>query len=118
MHNLGSETKRAAGSPLWGAIGQIGSILGSHLYPLTDGPAYLCVAPCTLFTIALTDDHRRGFEGTFNFVHPNDVDVHARRCCSSSYIVSGVLMFLAAFLALVLTVRRLALITLPSFCGS
>jgi len=39
-HNLGSETKRAAGMPLFGAIGQIGSILGSHLYPLTEGPAY------------------------------------------------------------------------------
>ncbi|KAG1816941.1 major facilitator superfamily domain-containing protein [Suillus variegatus] len=39
-HNLGSETKRAAGIPLYGAIGQIGGILGSHLYPLTEGPAY------------------------------------------------------------------------------
>lgn len=42
-HNLGSETKRATGMPLFGAIGQAGSILGSHLYPLTEGPAYLCV---------------------------------------------------------------------------
>ncbi|KIJ61841.1 hypothetical protein HYDPIDRAFT_158773 [Hydnomerulius pinastri MD-312] len=39
-HNLGSETKRAAGMPLFGAIGQTGSILGSHLYPLIEGPAY------------------------------------------------------------------------------
>ncbi|KAI6044021.1 major facilitator superfamily domain-containing protein [Pisolithus marmoratus] len=39
-HNLGSETKRATGVPLFGAIGQCGSILGSHLYPLTEGPAY------------------------------------------------------------------------------
>ncbi|KAG9313589.1 major facilitator superfamily domain-containing protein [Chiua virens] len=39
-HNLGSETKRATGIPLFGTIGQAGSILGSHLYPLTDGPAY------------------------------------------------------------------------------
>jgi len=39
-HNLGSETKRATGMPLFGAIGQVGSILGSHLYPLTEGPAY------------------------------------------------------------------------------
>lgn len=39
-HNLGSETKRATGMPLFGAIGQCGSILGSHLYPLTEGPAY------------------------------------------------------------------------------
>ncbi|KAF8137298.1 major facilitator superfamily domain-containing protein [Boletus edulis] len=35
-HNLGSETKRAAGMPLFGAIGQVGSILGSHSYPLTE----------------------------------------------------------------------------------
>ena len=76
IHNLGSETKRAAGAPLWGAIGQIGGFLGSHLYPLTDGPAYLYVAPCTLFTIALTGDYRRGFGGTSNFAHPIDVDVH------------------------------------------
>ncbi|KAF8426850.1 MFS general substrate transporter [Boletus edulis BED1] len=61
-HNLGSETKRAAGMPLFGAIGQVGSILGSHSYPLTEGPAYL-----------------RGFG------------------------VSGALMFLAAFSALMLT---------------
>lgn len=39
-HNLGSETKRATGMPLFGAIGQCGSILGSHLYPLTEGPGY------------------------------------------------------------------------------
>ena len=51
-HNLGSETKRATGMPLFGAIGQVGSILGSHLYPLTEGPAYSCVrapAPLTCF---------------------------------------------------------------------
>lgn len=40
-HNLGSETKRATGMPIFGAIGQCGSILGSHLYPLTEGPAYM-----------------------------------------------------------------------------
>ena len=50
-HNLGSETKRATGLPLFGAIGQVGSILGAHLYPLTEGPAYSCVeatSPSTL----------------------------------------------------------------------
>ncbi|KAH7928055.1 MFS general substrate transporter [Leucogyrophana mollusca] len=41
-HNMGSETKRATGIPLFGAIGQCGSMLGSHLYPLTEGPAYKC----------------------------------------------------------------------------
>ncbi|KIJ15994.1 2.A.1.14 the Anion:Cation symporter family [Paxillus involutus ATCC 200175] len=39
-HNLGSETKRATGMPLFGAIGQTGSILGSQLYPLSEGPTY------------------------------------------------------------------------------
>ncbi|KAI0689936.1 MFS general substrate transporter [Cerioporus squamosus] len=39
--NLGSETKRATAMPLFQAIGQCGSILGSHVYPLTEGPRYL-----------------------------------------------------------------------------
>jgi len=39
-HNLGSESKRATGIALCGAIGQGGSILGSHLYPLTEQPEY------------------------------------------------------------------------------
>ncbi|RPD75573.1 MFS general substrate transporter [Lentinus tigrinus ALCF2SS1-7] len=40
-HNLGSETKRAAGIPLYMVIGQCGAVLGSHLYPLTEGPRYI-----------------------------------------------------------------------------
>lgn len=40
-HNLGSETKRATGTPLYMAIGQCGSILGSHLFPTTEGPRYI-----------------------------------------------------------------------------
>ncbi|KAG1736129.1 major facilitator superfamily domain-containing protein [Suillus paluster] len=55
-HNLGSETKRATGIPLYGAIGQCGSILGSHLYPLTEGPAYtngFTVSAFLLFLAAL-----------------------------------------------------------------
>ncbi|KAG1745281.1 major facilitator superfamily domain-containing protein [Suillus lakei] len=51
--NLGSETKRAAGIPLYGAIGQCGGILGSHLYPLTEGPAYTSVSASLLFLAAL-----------------------------------------------------------------
>ncbi|KIP12114.1 hypothetical protein PHLGIDRAFT_27519 [Phlebiopsis gigantea 11061_1 CR5-6] len=39
-HNLGSETKRATGVPLYMAIGQCGSVLGTHLFPATDGPRY------------------------------------------------------------------------------
>ncbi|THH00963.1 hypothetical protein EW026_g1643 [Hermanssonia centrifuga] len=40
-HNLGSETKRATGIPLYMAIGQCGSVLGSHLFPATEGPRYI-----------------------------------------------------------------------------
>ncbi|KAH8107550.1 MFS general substrate transporter [Phellopilus nigrolimitatus] len=40
-HNLGSETKRATGIPMLMAIGQCGSVLGSHLYPSTEGPQYI-----------------------------------------------------------------------------
>ncbi|KAI0760249.1 MFS general substrate transporter [Fomes fomentarius] len=40
-HNLGSETKKAAGLPLYMVIGQCGSVLGSHLFPATEGPRYL-----------------------------------------------------------------------------
>ncbi|KAI0322910.1 MFS general substrate transporter [Amylostereum chailletii] len=39
-HNLGSETKRATGTPLYMAIGQGGSVLGSHLFPQTQAPIY------------------------------------------------------------------------------
>lgn len=42
-HNLGSESKRAAGIPLYMAIGQCGSVLGSHIYPSIEGPKYMCV---------------------------------------------------------------------------
>ncbi|KAA1474435.1 MFS general substrate transporter [Dentipellis sp. KUC8613] len=40
-HNLGSETKRATGTPMYMAIGQCGSVLGSHLFPATEGPRYI-----------------------------------------------------------------------------
>ncbi|PFH50625.1 hypothetical protein AMATHDRAFT_60761 [Amanita thiersii Skay4041] len=40
-HNLGSETKKATGIPMFMAIGQCGSILGSHIFPKTDGPRYI-----------------------------------------------------------------------------
>ncbi|KAH9074144.1 MFS general substrate transporter [Lactarius deliciosus] len=40
-HNLASETKRATGTPLYMAIGQTGSILGSHLFPSIEGPRYI-----------------------------------------------------------------------------
>ncbi|KAJ7666034.1 MFS general substrate transporter [Mycena polygramma] len=40
-HNLGSETKRATGIPMFMAMGQCGSVLGSHLFPLTESPRYI-----------------------------------------------------------------------------
>lgn len=40
-HNLGSETKKATGIPMFMAIGQCGSVLGSHLYPTAEGPRYM-----------------------------------------------------------------------------
>ncbi|EAU89471.2 hypothetical protein CC1G_07697 [Coprinopsis cinerea okayama7 len=39
-HNLGSETKKATGMPMFMAIGQCGSILGSHIFPKAEGPSY------------------------------------------------------------------------------
>ena len=42
-HNLGSETKRATGIPMFMAIGQCGSVLGSHIFPATEGPTYMWV---------------------------------------------------------------------------
>ncbi|KAF9269417.1 MFS general substrate transporter [Marasmius fiardii PR-910] len=40
-HNLGSETKKATGIPMFMAIGQCGSVLGSHLLPKIEGPRYI-----------------------------------------------------------------------------
>ncbi|PCH35272.1 MFS general substrate transporter [Wolfiporia cocos MD-104 SS10] len=40
-HNLGSETKKATGIPMYMAIGQCGSVLGSKLFPSTEGPRYI-----------------------------------------------------------------------------
>ncbi|TFK82621.1 MFS general substrate transporter [Polyporus arcularius HHB13444] len=53
-HNLGSETKKAAGIPLYMVIGQCGAVLGSHLYPLTDGPRYIIgfSINCALYVLA------------------------------------------------------------------
>jgi hypothetical protein len=43
VHNLGSETKKATGIPMFMAIGQCGSILGSHIFPKVQGPKYMFV---------------------------------------------------------------------------
>jgi len=40
-HNMGSESKTAAGLPLLIALGQFGSVVGSHIFLKTDGPRYI-----------------------------------------------------------------------------
>ncbi|KAI0738941.1 MFS general substrate transporter [Daedaleopsis nitida] len=40
-HNVGSESKRATVIPLVQSVGHSGSILGSHIYPLTESPRYI-----------------------------------------------------------------------------
>ncbi|TFK71297.1 MFS general substrate transporter [Pluteus cervinus] len=51
-HNLGSETKRATGIPLFMSIGQGGSILGSQIFPSTEGPLYMYIVTCGLEFLA------------------------------------------------------------------
>ena len=52
-HNLGSETKKATGIPMYMAIGQCGSVLGSHLYPSTEGPRYMYVSARLSFELGI-----------------------------------------------------------------
>ncbi|PAV15126.1 MFS general substrate transporter [Pyrrhoderma noxium] len=40
-HNLGSETKRATGLPMFMGIGHCGSVLGSHIFPTSEEPRYI-----------------------------------------------------------------------------
>ncbi|KZP00996.1 MFS general substrate transporter [Calocera viscosa TUFC12733] len=49
--NMGSESKRAMGIPIWQSIGQCGSILGSYIYPNTDAPRFIrgFAVTCGLF---------------------------------------------------------------------
>ncbi|KAF9239839.1 major facilitator superfamily domain-containing protein [Melanogaster broomeanus] len=61
---------------------RLGVYLGSHLYPLTEGPAYSCVPP-TIFRL-LSADNPKTEEGL--------------------EVLSGALMFLAAISALVLSI--------------
>ncbi|KAI0805982.1 major facilitator superfamily domain-containing protein [Irpex lacteus] len=53
-HNLGSESKKATGIPMYQAIGQCGSILGTHLFPTTEGPRYIrgFAVSCSLMFVA------------------------------------------------------------------
>ncbi|KZT51833.1 MFS general substrate transporter [Calocera cornea HHB12733] len=39
-YNMGSESKRAAGIPVFQSIGQCGSICGSNIFPTADAPRY------------------------------------------------------------------------------
>ncbi|CAE6474490.1 unnamed protein product, partial [Rhizoctonia solani] len=51
-HNLGSESKKAAGIPLFMMIGQCGSVLGTHAYPASEGPRYVKgLALCCAFEL-------------------------------------------------------------------
>ncbi|CCL99611.1 uncharacterized protein FIBRA_01629 [Fibroporia radiculosa] len=55
-HNLGSETKKATGIPMYMAIGQCGSVLGSKIYPTTEAPQYIkgfAITCALLFVSAL-----------------------------------------------------------------
>ncbi|KAI0805980.1 MFS general substrate transporter [Irpex lacteus] len=55
-HNLGSETKKVAGTPLYQAIGQCGAILATHLFPSTEGPLYhkgFTVSCCLMFASSI-----------------------------------------------------------------
>ena len=55
-HNLGSETKKATGIPMYMAIGQCGSILGTHIFPSGDGPRYIkgfAVSCSLMFTASI-----------------------------------------------------------------
>ncbi|KAI0090137.1 MFS general substrate transporter [Irpex rosettiformis] len=53
-HNLGSETKKATGIPMYMAMGQCGSILGTHIFPSADGPRYIkgFAVSCSLMFVA------------------------------------------------------------------
>ncbi|KAF8604001.1 MFS general substrate transporter [Ceratobasidium sp. AG-I] len=70
-HNLGAESKKAAGLPLLQIIGQCGSVLGTHAYPTAEGPYYvkglaLCCAfeflgalMCLVLTISFRRENAR-----------------------------------------------------------
>jgi len=70
-HNLGSETKRATGIPMFMAIGQCGSVLGSQIYPSKEGPRYikgfavscglefLAAICCVILSVSYRLDNRR-----------------------------------------------------------
>ncbi|KAF8893165.1 MFS general substrate transporter [Gymnopilus junonius] len=57
-HNLGSETKKATGLPIFMAIGQGGSILGSHLFPKTEAPRYIKGFSAALCSVILSISYR------------------------------------------------------------
>ncbi|KAJ7359557.1 MFS general substrate transporter [Mycena albidolilacea] len=57
-HNLGSETKRATGIPIFMATGQCGSVLGSHIFPLTEVSCALAFLSAVL-SLVLSISYRR-----------------------------------------------------------
>ncbi|KAF6764168.1 major facilitator superfamily domain-containing protein [Ephemerocybe angulata] len=65
-HNLGSETKKATGIPMFMAIGQCGSILGSHIFPKSEGPSYTYA-----FLLAPTQMENARKDALYGKVDPN-----------------------------------------------
>ncbi|KIK51651.1 hypothetical protein GYMLUDRAFT_251865 [Collybiopsis luxurians FD-317 M1] len=100
-HNLGSETKRATGIPLFVAIGQCGSILGSHLFPTTEAPRYIkgfavscaielfAVICALIMTVSyrLDNARRNKLHGVPKADAPVDVAEYADKASSFRYLV-------------------------------
>ena len=53
-------------------IGQCGAVLGSHLYPLTESPRYVCVVPAYLSSIP-----------------EPDTETQSRVLCQPSFVCAG-----------------------------
>ncbi|EJD52976.1 MFS general substrate transporter [Auricularia subglabra TFB-10046 SS5] len=82
-HNLGSETKKATGLPIYMAIGQCGSVLGSHIFPLTESPHYvkgfaiscamqfLACIMCLILTTSYRRENRRR-DALYGRPHPDE----------------------------------------------
>lgn len=100
------------------AIGQFGSILGSHIFPATEGPLYMYVSMPTVSSIKLELNHFTHNSSTQEGICKYVLLFH---CCKWFHRVkdkppvnvcpvSCALEFLAATLALALTVRSMVAI--------
>ncbi|KAI3613176.1 major facilitator superfamily protein [Moniliophthora roreri] len=85
-HNLGSETKKATGIPMFMAIGQCGSVLGSHLLPKSEEPRYL--KGFAMLTVSYRMDNARRNK-QHGIPEPNarvDVSEHADKAPAFRYV--------------------------------